>query len=106
VTLLRYSLLRLMLLFACLLLLWLVGVRDPKWLLVGTAVGSVSLSYFLLRGPREELARRLAERVQGRLPAERVDVADEDAEADSTRSDSTRPDSTRPDSPQGQGQPE
>ncbi|MGL4173077.1 MAG: DUF4229 domain-containing protein [Actinomycetota bacterium] len=98
--LLRYTLMRLLVLAACLLLLWLIGVRDPRWLLLGTAFMSVLVSFFALRGPREELARRLADRVQGRLDSDRElsevdpqlagdrrgsDEAAEDAEQDSAQ---------------------
>ena len=84
VTLLRYSLLRIMLLFGCMLVLWLVGglvppLRNPVWLLLATAVTSVALSYVVLRGPREELARQLAQRVDRRLPRRGSDA---DAEAE------------------------
>jgi hypothetical protein len=79
---LRYSLLRIMLLFGCMLVLWLVGVRDPVWLLLGTAVSSVALSYVVLRGPREELARQLAARVDERTARRRSDADIEDAEVD------------------------
>ena len=79
---LRYSLLRIMLLFGCMLVLWLVGVRDPVWLLLATAVSSVVLSYVVLRGPREELARQLAARVDERTARRRSDADVEDAELD------------------------
>jgi Protein of unknown function (DUF4229) len=85
VTLLRYSLLRIMLLFGCMLVLWLVGVRNPAWLLLGTAVTSVALSYVVLRRPREELARQLADRVDQRLARRRTDEDVEDEEADRLR---------------------
>jgi uncharacterized protein DUF4229 len=80
VTVLRYSLLRIMLLFGCMLVLWLVGVRDPVWLLLATAVSSVALSYVVLRGPREELARQLAARVEQRTARRHNDADDEDRE--------------------------
>ena len=79
---LRFSLLRIMLLFGCMLVLWLVGVRDPVWLLLATAVSSVALSYVVLRGPREELARQLAARVDERTARRRSDADVEDAELD------------------------
>src|SRR5215213_2754535 len=82
VTMLSYSLLRIMLLFGCMLVLWLVGVRDPVWLLLATAVSSVALSYVVLRGPREELARQLAARVDERTARRRSDAEVEDAELD------------------------
>jgi RsiW-degrading membrane proteinase PrsW (M82 family) len=84
---LRYSLLRIMLLFGCMLVLWLVGawlppLRDPVWLILATAVTSVTLSYFVLRGPREELARQLAQRVEDRTRRRRTDADIEDEELD------------------------
>ena len=77
---LRYSLLRIMLLFGCMLVLWLVGVRNPVWLLFGTAVSSVALSYFVLRGPREALARQLAAKVDARTTRRLTDAEEEDLE--------------------------
>jgi hypothetical protein len=84
---LRYSLLRIMLLFGCMLVLWLVGawlpaLREPVWLLIATAVTSVALSYFVLRRPREELARQLAQRVEDRTRRRRTDADIEDEELD------------------------
>jgi hypothetical protein len=88
VTVLRYSLLRLMLLLGVLVALWLLGglwapLRDPLLLVLATAVLSVVLSYFVLRGPREAMTQQIADRVSGRLapaPADE-DAAAEDAEA-------------------------
>ena len=65
-TILRYSLLRTMLLFACLLVLYLLGARGVL-LIALTAVSSIALSYFLLKGPREQMARQVAERAGRRL---------------------------------------
>jgi hypothetical protein len=81
-TVLRYSVLRLLLLFGCLLVLWLVGVRNPLLLVVLTAVASITLSYFLLKGPRDAMAQTLADRASRRAGRTRVDVdaTDEDAE--------------------------
>jgi hypothetical protein len=81
----RYSLLRILLLFGCMIVLWLVGgvfpaLRDPVWLLLGTAVISLPLSYFVLRGPREELARQLAAKVDERTARRRSDAEEEDLE--------------------------
>ncbi|MGL5830200.1 MAG: DUF4229 domain-containing protein [Angustibacter sp.] len=80
-TLLRYSLLRMLILFTCLLIIYLVGVREPVWLMLGTAISSVIVSYFALREPRAELARQLAERVQGRLPAVSDELAEDELSA-------------------------
>lgn len=81
--------LRTMLLLGCLLTLYLLGVHEPLLLLALTAVTSVVLSYFLLKGPREAMARSLAERAARRLPPEPdghrpladADALDEDREA-------------------------
>lgn len=84
-TVLRYSLLRIMVLFACMLVLWLVGVRDPVLLIALTGVTSIVLSYFVLKGPREAMAQTVAERAGRRLaqPAPHDPDADaEDTEAD------------------------
>lgn len=81
-TVLRYSVLRLLLLFGCLLVLWLVGVRNPVLLIALTAVASITLSYFLLKGPREAMAQTLADRATRRSghTSSDLDAADEDAE--------------------------
>ncbi|XVX21025.1 DUF4229 domain-containing protein [Actinomycetota bacterium] len=66
---LRYSLLRLLIFFGCLALLWLLGLRDRDeqiWLLLGSAALSVLISYFALRPLREEYSRELAERIDAR----------------------------------------
>lgn len=87
-TVLRYSVLRLMLLLGVLVALWLLGglwapLRDPLVLVLATAVVSVVLSYFVLRAPREAMTQRIADRVAGRVAPPEVDpdAAAEDAEA-------------------------
>lgn len=85
-TVLRYSLLRLMLLLGVLLALWLLGgvvtpLRDPVLLVVFTVIVSVVLSYYVLRAPREAMTARLAERVSGRLPHD-TRGTDHDADAE------------------------
>jgi membrane protein implicated in regulation of membrane protease activity len=89
---LRYSVLRLLIFFGVLSLLWLLGLRDPdqQWmLLVSSALISMVLSYFVLARFREESTRQLAERVQRRAEAKQAAAAagtgtvhgrDEDAE--------------------------
>ena len=83
-TVLRYSLLRLMLLLGVLVALWLLGglwapLRDPLWLVLATAVLSVVLSYFVLAAPRQAMTQQLAERLADRSGAHPGDV---DAEAE------------------------
>ncbi|HEX8498463.1 MAG TPA: DUF4229 domain-containing protein [Actinomycetales bacterium] len=89
-TLLRYFLMRTMLMFGCLLTLWLVGVRDPLYLIILTGITSIVLSYVVLKGPREQAARELAERAGRRLGPEPgatqgPDEAIEDREDDARR---------------------
>jgi hypothetical protein len=81
-TVLRYSVLRLLLLFGCLLVLWLVGIRNVVLLVALTAVLSITLSYFLLKGPRDAMAQTLADRAARRTghTSADVDAAAEDAE--------------------------
>lgn len=76
-----------MLLLGVLVALWLLGglwapLRDPLLLVIATAVVSVVLSYFVLRGPREAMTQQIAERVAGRVGPAPVDddAAAEDAE--------------------------
>ena len=83
----RYSILRLTLLVAVGAVLWVVGARGWLWLLL-TGVVSVTLSYVLLKLPREQAAQALDARISGghRPGTTRGidrDAADEDAESGS-----------------------
>jgi hypothetical protein len=89
---LKYTVLRLVLFVAALAVFALLGARG--WLAVLlAAVASMALSFVLLRGPREELSRTIAERADpsrprkpsrfGRRLAE--DDAAEDADAEGRR---------------------
>jgi NADH:ubiquinone oxidoreductase subunit 2 (subunit N) len=82
----RYSVLRLMIFFGFLCALWLLGLRDQSqrwWLLGLSALGSMVVSYFVLRGPREmfsaSIARHVDERARRAELAGRDEIA-EDAE--------------------------
>jgi hypothetical protein len=85
---LRYSVLRLLIFFGVLSLLWLVGLRDQdqQWmLLVLSALISMVLSYFVLARFREESTAELARRIERRAAAKQagtpaVSGADEAAE--------------------------
>ena len=91
--LLRYTVLRLAVFVASLLLLALGGARGILLLVLATAV-SAALSYLLLRGPRSALSAALEDRTRRRLEARaarpatglRADEAAEDAEADASQS--------------------
>jgi Protein of unknown function (DUF4229) len=82
----RYSVLRLMIFFGLLCALWLLGLRT--WLLLGVAaLGSMVVSYFVLRGPRAQFSANIvhhlddrAERAQQARPHE-IDEHVEDSEA-------------------------
>jgi hypothetical protein len=65
----RYTVLRLMIFFGFLCALWLVGLRDvsQRWWLLGlSALGSMVVSYFALRGPRAQFSARIAGHVDRR----------------------------------------
>ena len=69
---LRYTVLRLLIFFGCLLAFWLLGLRRPDqqlMLLVLAALSSVVLSYFLLRRERNDFSQRIADRVDQRATA-------------------------------------
>ncbi len=83
----RYTLLRLLIFFGCLVFFWLVGLRRPDqqvYLLLASALVSVVLSYFVLRREREQFSARIAERIERRSQVRRsatgVDEEAEDAE--------------------------
>jgi ABC-type bacteriocin/lantibiotic exporter with double-glycine peptidase domain len=80
---LRYTLLRLLVLFGCLALLWLLGLRDQDelfLLVVGAALLSMAVSYVVLKPFREEYSREIAERLEARAAAKRARSGDERAE--------------------------
>ncbi len=86
----RYSLLRLLVFFACFLGLWFVPPlqeRLPVLLLVSATVSMV-VSLVFLNGPREAMSARIADRVGERVERKHAEHGvgpDEDAEdADQT----------------------
>jgi len=89
----RYTVLRLLLFLGCLLVFFLVkDVTDipTAAVVILAAVSSLALSLIVLKGPREELAARMAQRIDSRLPgrpAEGSDEAVEDHEDEARRSD-------------------
>jgi hypothetical protein len=95
---LRYSVLRILVFFGVLCLLWLLGLRDRNEqipLLVLSALISMVLSYFLLARFREESTQRVAAVVERRAAARQARAADparsdeaaEDAEDAASRRD-------------------
>ncbi|GGL32992.1 hypothetical protein GCM10012283_14300 [Phycicoccus endophyticus] len=84
---LRYSVLRLLVFLGCLLLLWLLGLRDPEdylLLVVLAALLSMAISYVALRRFRQDYSAQLAESLERRSVARREHQAshpsDEDVE--------------------------
>lgn len=87
VAVLKYSVLRIGLFVACLVVLRLLGAGGWLLLLLA-AVVSLGLSYLLLGGPREEMAELLSERVDRRVGRGRP--RDADAEAEDAEDDAHR----------------
>ena len=72
----RYSILRFLIFFGVVFVLWLVGLRDnPTLLLVLSAVISVVVSFVALRGMREEMTRQLQERFEAKAEARAQEAA-------------------------------
>ena len=83
-TVLRYSVMRLMIFFLCLIVLWLLGLRsqDQQPLLLGlSAVTSLVVSYVFLRRDRDAMTERLAAKM-GQRAERRREVVGEDEEAE------------------------
>ena len=84
----KYTVYRLGLFLVALLVLLLVNLQ-PLWAIVIAGLFSMVTSLFLLRGPREEAARTIEERLATsrarraeKVASERTDEDDEDAEID------------------------
>ncbi len=79
----RYSVLRLMIFFGLLCALWLLGLRDPaqRWWLLGlSAVGSMVVSFFVLREPRAQFSASIVHHLDDRAEKARSHEIDEHAE--------------------------
>lgn len=80
---LRYGVLRLLIFCGALLLLWLLGLRDPDemaYLIGGAAVLSMAVSFVALKSMRDEASLQIAHRVDARRQARDGRPSDEDAE--------------------------
>ena len=96
----RYTLLRTLIFLGCLLLLWLLGLRDRDemvMLVVGSALISMVISWFGLRRMREEYSAQLAARLERRANRRRgvSDEAAEDAEVGLAPGDVSEPETYR-----------
>lgn len=88
---LRYTVLRLLVFFGCLALLWLLGLRGGDQVLllvVGAALLSMVVSFFVLKRFREEYSASVAQAIEQRSAARRGRTgdarSDEEAEDDET----------------------
>jgi Flp pilus assembly protein TadB len=76
----RYSVLRLLLFFGALMVFFLVkfatGIPTAA-VVVLAAITSLALSLVVLKGPREEMAARMAQRIDNRLPPAPAPDSDE-----------------------------
>lgn len=75
----RYTLLRFLIFFGCLALLWLLGLRDGNelpWLVVIAALASMVISAIVLRPFRVEMVEQIQARQAARAKAhsERTDT--------------------------------
>lgn len=99
VAVLRYSVLRIAIFIASLVVLSLLGVRESVLMFVLAALISLILSYLLLGGPRDQLAQELANRIEGRVRRKQsgseLDAATEDAAVDAAQRRSTERESTQ-----------
>ena len=75
----RYTLLRMMVFFGTLCLLYLAQLRGIV-LVVASLLGSMVISFFVLRRPREELSRTIAAKVDARAERAVARGTDEQAE--------------------------
>lgn len=94
---LRYTLLRLLIFFGSLSLLWLLGLRSHDalpWLVVGAAVVSMIVSAVVLRPMREQYIADVSERMARRRSARGLDEEVEDAATDASDVRGPQPEST------------
>ena len=76
----RYTLLRMLIFFGCLSLLWLLGLRETNqlpWLAVGAAIASMIISAVVLKPFRADMILQLEER-RKRKEADRAGRTDTD----------------------------
>ncbi|MGV1007931.1 MAG: DUF4229 domain-containing protein [Dermatophilaceae bacterium] len=86
---LKYTVLRLGIFAVCFGVLWLVGMRSPDQfflLLLLAALISMGISFFALKGPRNQLSEQIDARVTRALA--RNNTASEDEQAEDREADS------------------
>ncbi len=90
---LRYTLLRFLVFFGCLAVLWLLGLRDEEEMLLlvaGAALLSAVISFFALRRFREDYSAQLATRLQQRSAGKASAPADHPTDEDDEDAETTR----------------
>ena len=93
-----YTLLRLALIAAAWVVLWLLGLTGPIWFVVAVLIG-LMVSYAAFRGPRDAAARWLADRAARRRAAKgpRTSGIEDDADAEDRAIDAaSTPDDSAP----------
>lgn len=92
----RYTLLRALIFFVCLIVFYLLGLRGEAnllFLVLAAALSSMVISYFLLKPMREQFSEQIAHKIDERSAAKReklsgqthsggTDESAEDAEVD------------------------
>lgn len=81
----RYTLLRILVFFGCFLVLWLLGWRGRDNLVplvVVSALASMVISFFALKGFRQQYSEQVAGKLQRRADARAARTSDERAEDD------------------------
>lgn len=84
----RYTLLRMLIFFGCLALLWLVGLREPTqlpWLVVGSAIASMIISAIVLKPFRAEMIQQIQERQAAKAQAHAARTDTDEAVEDAAR---------------------
>lgn len=72
----RYTVARITIFIACLLLGWLLGLRDnPLLLLLVATTVSMFISLFVLRSMREQFAEQVADKVEHRTEMKQAKAA-------------------------------
>lgn len=87
----RYSLLRMLIFFGCLSLIWLLGLREPTelpWLVVTAAIASMIISALTLKPFRADMIRQIEERQAARAQARAERTDTDEAIEDRARADS------------------
>jgi len=81
----RYTVMRLLIFFGCLVAFWLVFYllhieRQEFAMVAGAALVSAALSWFVLKEPREQMSRTLEGKVEARRQRRAQDDVAEDVE--------------------------